>query len=252
MTEEHHILARQVVINDRIRKEMGDLDALAASIREFGLIQPIVLTRELHLVAGGRRLTAIRTRINPDFSLRHGIEFVYRDEFDAVDKPVRLQAVELEENLRRKDFTWQEQIEGKARLLRLMQQIYGNIKMGPPSAQERTTGIPSGFGVNKLAAMLGESKAQTSTDLQLATVVATIPSLAKAKNKADATAQFKKLAATALAVKGGAPANLPTMKQAIQTVLQFKIIIDCNNEEHQKMLFERFTKEGIRCRLLIS
>lgn len=49
-----------VRVGERHRKDMGDLDALAASIKELGLLSPILVTAENKLVAGHRRLEACR------------------------------------------------------------------------------------------------------------------------------------------------------------------------------------------------
>lgn len=47
-------------IGERDRSEMGNLDELAQSITAVGLLHPIVVTENLDLVAGGRRLAAVR------------------------------------------------------------------------------------------------------------------------------------------------------------------------------------------------
>jgi ParB-like chromosome segregation protein Spo0J len=49
-----------IVIGDRHRKDLGDIDALAASIKEQGLLSPIGITPENQLVFGFRRLMAVR------------------------------------------------------------------------------------------------------------------------------------------------------------------------------------------------
>lgn len=49
-----------IEVLDRHRQELGDIDALAASIRYSGLLHPVVVTREGRLVAGQRRLEAVR------------------------------------------------------------------------------------------------------------------------------------------------------------------------------------------------
>src|SRR5271163_1680231 len=49
-----------VVIRDRHRKEMGDLNNLATAIRDQGLLQPIGITEGKVLVFGERRLRACR------------------------------------------------------------------------------------------------------------------------------------------------------------------------------------------------
>jgi N6-adenosine-specific RNA methylase IME4/ParB-like chromosome segregation protein Spo0J len=45
-------------IGARHRKDMGDIDGLGASIREVGLLHPVVITPSGELVAGARRLAA--------------------------------------------------------------------------------------------------------------------------------------------------------------------------------------------------
>jgi hypothetical protein len=47
-----------VVIGDRYRKEMGDLQVLADSMADLGLMQPIAVTPENKLIDGERRLRA--------------------------------------------------------------------------------------------------------------------------------------------------------------------------------------------------
>jgi len=47
-----------IAIEDRDRKDYGEVDELALDIRENGLIQPISINQERRLVAGGRRLRA--------------------------------------------------------------------------------------------------------------------------------------------------------------------------------------------------
>lgn len=49
-----------IIIGARHRKDMGDIEALAASIAEIGLLQPPTITPEGVLVCGARRLAAIK------------------------------------------------------------------------------------------------------------------------------------------------------------------------------------------------
>lgn len=169
-------------VGDRIRDDFGDLAGLKASIKEYGIIQPIVITRDqLKLIAGGRRLRAL-TELGYK-ELIHGQQFVFRDEVD----PLRLQAMELEENLKRKDLEWSEIVLGKQRLLKLMQNIHGEKKLGHASKVVGSVNSDNrGFGVRDLAAMLGESPATTSQDLEVAGYVEKFPSLAKLPTKNDA------------------------------------------------------------------
>ncbi len=45
-------------VGKRHRKDLGDIEGLAASIREIGLLHPIVITADGTLLAGQRRLEA--------------------------------------------------------------------------------------------------------------------------------------------------------------------------------------------------
>ena len=50
-----------IVIGKRFRRTLGRLETLVCSIREVGLLHPIVVTADRRLVAGQRRLEACRT-----------------------------------------------------------------------------------------------------------------------------------------------------------------------------------------------
>jgi len=195
-----------IQVSDRIRSEMGDIDALCNSIKEFGLIQPVVLSRAGNstgdsdsntvlpiLVAGGRRLAAAK-RLGW-ITLKHGRDFIWREEED----DLRRKSVEIEENLRRKELTWQEQVAGKQRLLTLMQSIHGAPSQGGGLTREqRAAGTGTGFGVNKLAAMLGESSATTSKDLEIASMLKALPTLASADTKESAFRKARIIATIAV------------------------------------------------------
>jgi hypothetical protein len=49
-----------ITVGDRCRKDLGDVSSLARSIKSVGLLHPPVVTPDLRLVAGERRLRAIR------------------------------------------------------------------------------------------------------------------------------------------------------------------------------------------------
>jgi hypothetical protein len=50
----------QINVGKRRRQDLGDIEALMASIRDRGLLQPLVITPDLWLLSGFRRLEAIR------------------------------------------------------------------------------------------------------------------------------------------------------------------------------------------------
>lgn len=49
-----------ITVGKRFRKDVGDVDGLAESIKAIGLLHPVVVTPKLRLVAGFRRLTACK------------------------------------------------------------------------------------------------------------------------------------------------------------------------------------------------
>lgn len=94
----HAVLISEISIDrdNRIRKKVEGIEALADSIKRLGLIHPIVISRDNLLIAGERRLTACRglgwTHINAQ----------YVDEIDPDD----WEDIELEENVKRLDIDW--------------------------------------------------------------------------------------------------------------------------------------------------
>src|SRR5262245_2444046 len=58
MTETRRIA--DITIGKRHRKDLGDIDGLAASIRDIGLLHPVVIRSDGKLIAGERRLEACR------------------------------------------------------------------------------------------------------------------------------------------------------------------------------------------------
>jgi ParB family chromosome partitioning protein len=82
----------------RQRHEIGDISSLADSIRRIGLIHPLVVDDNNTLIAGFRRYTACK-------SLGWtGVECTRIGDLD----PLVRHLVELEENIKRLDLTWQE------------------------------------------------------------------------------------------------------------------------------------------------
>jgi hypothetical protein len=59
-TRSGSVLIDSVQVEDRHRRDLGDLSGLCESIERLDLLHPIVVTRDLRLVAGHRRLEACR------------------------------------------------------------------------------------------------------------------------------------------------------------------------------------------------
>lgn len=99
-----------IKIKKRVRRDLGDLEALKESLRLYGLLNPITLNSKYELIAGERRLEAAKSlgweRINA----------IVLD--NNVDK-VRQLEIELEENNQRKEFTDEELLDGYKRLEKL-------------------------------------------------------------------------------------------------------------------------------------
>lgn len=96
---------------DRQRKELTGISELAESIRKLGLIHPIIVTPDGTLVAGERRL-----RAHEELGLTH-ILVQYTTDLSREE----LEAIELEENVKRKSLTWKEEVLAVARLHALKQ-----------------------------------------------------------------------------------------------------------------------------------
>jgi ParB/RepB/Spo0J family partition protein len=86
-----------IKIGKRFRADDGDIDSLAQSIADLGLLHPIVVTPDLKLVAGARR---VRAHVKLD---RTEIPAMVSD-LDEVTRG------EFAENMHRKDFTLSEAV----------------------------------------------------------------------------------------------------------------------------------------------
>ena len=95
---------KDVVLKSNVRKDLGDIDELAASIKEKGVLQPLLVTSKNVLVAGYRRLKAaeaVGLKVVPVFvvdALKEGFEEVQlteniqRKDLDAVEEADAFQA----------------------------------------------------------------------------------------------------------------------------------------------------------------
>ena len=89
----------EIVVPERFRKDLGDTTLLEDSIRRSGLIQPIVVSQDKVLIAGGRRLHCHIKLGLP------AIDVVYKETLSEADR----QEMEAVENIVRKQFTWTEE-----------------------------------------------------------------------------------------------------------------------------------------------
>ena len=103
------IAVEDVLVRKRIRRDMGDIEALAESLKRYGQISPIVVSKKNILIAGGRRLEAAKSlgwrTINAVISETSG-------ELEQLE-------LEVEENIQRRDFSMEEVAEASQKMYRL-------------------------------------------------------------------------------------------------------------------------------------
>jgi DNA modification methylase len=169
-------------VSDRAREDLGDLQELIRSIRDpkKGLIQPLAVedtkNGRYKLLAGGRRFEACKA-------------------IDMVRVPVRIYdeplseaeqlSIELEENLNRKDLTFQEEVNLKRRIHNQQVAIHG------PKVQGARTDLGQtlvGHSLHDTAVLFKEDVQSVRRDIKLAEAMDQFPDLGwdKCKNKAEA------------------------------------------------------------------
>ena len=99
----------EIVINKRIRKNSGDLSSLAESMKKYGQLHPIIVNKKRELISGFRRVQCAK---------QLHWKTVFATVIDVKSEAEKL-AIELEENLRRKDFTEEEKSEAFKKLNKL-------------------------------------------------------------------------------------------------------------------------------------
>jgi ParB family chromosome partitioning protein len=99
----------QIRIKKRARKDLGSLQPLMDSLREQGLLNPIVINTKNELIAGQRRLESAK---------RLGWQSVAVTVVDRLSEADKL-AMEIDENMYRLDLTPEELAEARSRLEKL-------------------------------------------------------------------------------------------------------------------------------------
>ena len=164
---------KDVIVGDRFREKFEDIDKLAESISKYGLIEPIIIDENNLLIAGERRYKAHQLLRMEE------IEVKYMKDLNELEK----KEVELEENIQRKAFTWQEEVTAKDQLHKLKQTLHGSAVKGHDS---------KGWKLKDTAKALGESVGTVSMDVQLARGMKAFPHLMKEKSKTMAYKKLKK------------------------------------------------------------
>lgn len=138
----------KIKVLPRARQDRGDIDGLAAAIKEKGLIQPITINQRYELLAGERRLEA-----HKKLGLKT-IDTIMRPTKDPIDA----MEIELMENIARKDMTWPE-------IAHLEKRIFDKKSEAGQ------------WSVRKQAEMLHESKSSTHRNIKMAEALETLPEL---------------------------------------------------------------------------
>ena len=98
-----------VIVKKRIRKDDGDIESLAESLKQYGQISPIVINKNNVLIAGGRRLKAAKLL---------GWRTISAVVLESDTELERLE-LEVEENVQRRDFNMDEVAEASQKIYRL-------------------------------------------------------------------------------------------------------------------------------------
>lgn len=152
----------QIIINhERFRSDVGDIQGMVDSIKAFGLFSPIILDHNNELVAGFRRLTAMKQL--------GWTEIPYFNKGDLTE--LQRREIELEENIRRKAMHWLEEQKAIVEIHRLRQIA------NPNWSQDNTA---------QLVGKGGRGKAVVSEARVLAEASELFPEIKEAKSKKQA------------------------------------------------------------------
>src|SRR5436189_3723848 len=139
------------VLRDERQRTDLVLDDLLPSIKARGVIQPIVVTEDLVLVCGERRVAAsIKLGL-------HDIPARFASELD----PVEVQIVELEENLKRKDLSWEDQTRAIVRIHSLYHKL-------DPEWTQKQTADSIGLSTSTVSMVIGVGTAALSGNERVA------------------------------------------------------------------------------------
>ena len=161
-------------VGKRFRKDFGDIESLATSISSKGLLHPVIVDdKTKQLIAGERRLQAHKML---------GLEEIEVKFLKDIDDVTRKE-IEIEENLKRKDFTWQEEVAAKMALDAIKRRQYGAAVKGQVG----------GWGLRETGEALGQSTATVSQDITLAKALEQFPDLKKLRTKDSAFKELQKI-----------------------------------------------------------
>lgn len=191
-TETIDIPVRDVIVKDRIRKDLGNTDSLMISMEKRGQLQPIGIDSQNNLVFGERRL---------DVATRAGWETIRATRFDTLDDAAAAMAAEFDENTERKEFTPLELLAATERLGAILKPAAvakrdEKLKRGtePPKAEVPVVGKLPTTGETREISTKTPAKTRELVAAAFGTsdrTVRKISAVAKAAEKPDASPKVK-------------------------------------------------------------
>ena len=166
----HIVPVRSIrVSKERARKDFSGIPKLMDSIRAHGLLHPLVVARTqtaegkevFDLLAGESRYRAIVLLGWTEVAVQ------YHDELSTLEK----KEIELEENLRRKNLDWQEEIEAMRQIDDLKRSKHGSATQGKAG---------EGWSIAKTAELAGVSPTQAQRQIAFAKKLQARPELKEA------------------------------------------------------------------------
>jgi len=181
-----------ISFGERFRQNYGDLEELGQSILDNGLINPITVglnptpdQAPYLLAAGGRRTSAFKLLAQE----REEFNFITACVYEKVLSTLELRSIELEENIKRLDLDYAEEIRLKEEVHALRTAI-----SGPKVSRDDS----EGWSQRETAKLFGKSPSSIAEDLQLARAFKDLPELGldRMKNKSEAKKMLKSLGST--------------------------------------------------------
>jgi site-specific DNA-methyltransferase (adenine-specific) len=191
-------LTEILIAENRQRREFADESTLADSIAKHSLLHPPVVRRAgsyFQLVAGERRIKAIKQLWMTGGTLRCDGQSYPEGSIPVLElgdlSPLAAEEAELEENIRRKDLSWQERAAATSRLEKLRRDVALEKGDSPPSLASiaEETFHPKRDGMDTGASGYGVEA--TRRELIVARHLAN-PEIAKARTLDDAYKMLKR------------------------------------------------------------
>jgi len=143
-----------IKLGRRIRKDFGDIEGLWQSIQTIGLLQPIVVDRDMTLKFGARRLKA---------HTEHGVDVIDVLVCNTLDDQLKALIAERDENTCREPFKPSEMVrmvadmdEAEREAAKNRQRKHGGTAPGKPkNTSEKFTQVSSGKARDKIANAVG-------------------------------------------------------------------------------------------------